>query len=580
MRLVQWRASRASFRAVLVVGLLLSAPVIGPAEQLPVRTYTTTDGLPRDFVGRIVRDSHGFLWFCTGDGLSRFNGYEFTTYGVEHGLSDPRVNDLLETRSGVYWVATQDGVFRFNPFPSLNEQPQIGKLFTAYSVGNESISNRVDALFEDHSGQIWAGTDAGVYRLEEINGHAEFQRVALRDGVVVAFAEDREGSLWMSTHEGLMRRLPDGRMIRYAIQPSALGDLVTSLLYDTDGRLWVGTRGGAGLIVLQPQSSASVTAGSETVPLKLAQCARAPHSLDQRVRLPDAPGEVCQFTTADGLAGMIVTGISQSSDGRIWIGTYGGLTEFIDGGFHSYTKALGLSNPSVWTPIEDRDGNLWLASRAGATKITWSGLTSFGKADGLGTLRTTSIFENRSRQICSITSDNDYFINCFDGGRFNAIKPQVPREIKGFGWGSNQVAFQDHTGEWWVPTSSGLCRFPRVATIGQLAHTRPKAVYTHRRGELPGDDVFRLFEDSRGDVWISIASKVSKAVVRWERATESFHVYSEAEGASERRDLDRRHSHIVIRRNDSVELTAHRTHENRVGRERTSDACLACRGRE
>jgi signal transduction histidine kinase len=39
-----------------------------------------------------------------------------------------------------------------------------------------------------------------------------------------------------------------------------------------------------------------------------------------------------------------------------------------------------------------------------------------------------------------------------------------------------------------------------------------------------------LFEDSRGDVWISIASKVSKAVVRWERATESFHVYSEAEG--------------------------------------------------
>src|ERR1700682_1796708 len=106
MRAVECRESKVFCRALFLLGLLLSWPAIGPAEQLPVRTYTTADGLPRDLVLRIVRDSHGFLWFCTGDGLSRFNGYEFTNYGVEHGLSNPRVNDLIETRSGVYWVAT------------------------------------------------------------------------------------------------------------------------------------------------------------------------------------------------------------------------------------------------------------------------------------------------------------------------------------------------------------------------------------------------------------------------------------------------------------------------------------------
>src|ERR1700687_4174162 len=83
----------------LALALPLGAPSVS-AEQLPVRTYTTADGLPRDLILRIVRDSHGFLWFCTGDGLSRFNGYEFTNYGVEHGLSNPRVNDLIETRRG------------------------------------------------------------------------------------------------------------------------------------------------------------------------------------------------------------------------------------------------------------------------------------------------------------------------------------------------------------------------------------------------------------------------------------------------------------------------------------------------
>src|SRR5436305_3683192 len=109
----------------LAIALLLNASSVS-AQQLPVRTYTTADGLPRDFVLRIVRDSRGFLWLCTADGLSRFNGYEFTNYGVEQGLPNPTINDLLETRRGVYWVATNGGgVARFNPSQSRNETAQL-----------------------------------------------------------------------------------------------------------------------------------------------------------------------------------------------------------------------------------------------------------------------------------------------------------------------------------------------------------------------------------------------------------------------------------------------------------------------
>ena len=536
MRNLQWRKSRAALRSVLSLSLLLLLPAIVSGQQLPVRTYTTADGLPRDLVQRIVPDSHGFLWFCTADGLSRFNGYEFTTYGVEHGLPHPSVTDLLETRRGIYWVATNGGgACRFNPAePHRASKSGRGagdiSHLTVYPMGEEPMSNRVETLYEDHKGQIWAGTDAGLFCLDETTSPATFRRVALHDQMVVAIAEDGEGSLWMSTTNGLVRWLPDGRMVRYAIQPSLLGDLVTELLCDTEGRLWVGHRGGAGLIVLKPQPAASIPAGDDLHSLRLARCNKLAYSAGQRIRLPAAPGDVCQFTTADGLAGIIVQGISQSPDGRIWIATSGGLTEFVDGRFRSYTTALGLSTPGVWRPVEDRDGNLWLGSLAGATKITWSGFTTFGKADGLRNLRISSILENLRGELCSISAENDFFVSQFEGRRFKAVKPQFPREIKGFGWGSNQVTFQDHTGEWWVPTGFGLCRFPRVASVEQLGNTRPKAVYTHQRGELPGNDIFRLFEDHRGDIWISIAGGVRHSVVRWERASESFHLYSEADG--------------------------------------------------
>ena len=85
------------------------------AEQLPIRSYTTADGLPNNRINRIVADSHGFIWFCTGEGLARFDGYGFTTYGVQDGLPHRSVFDLLETREGDYWVATGRGIARFRP---------------------------------------------------------------------------------------------------------------------------------------------------------------------------------------------------------------------------------------------------------------------------------------------------------------------------------------------------------------------------------------------------------------------------------------------------------------------------------
>src|SRR6185503_5389913 len=98
-----------------VAGVLFAPSADVHAEHLPIKTYTTADGLAHNVVNRVVRDSRGFLWFCTREGLSRFDGYSFTNYGIEEGLPSAIVNDLLETREGVYWVATGGGLCRFNP---------------------------------------------------------------------------------------------------------------------------------------------------------------------------------------------------------------------------------------------------------------------------------------------------------------------------------------------------------------------------------------------------------------------------------------------------------------------------------
>src|SRR5947209_8919876 len=63
---------------------------VAHAERLPVRSYTSADGLGSNFINFLMRDSHGFLWFCTRDGLSRFDGSRFVTYRV----GDKRLHHL------------------------------------------------------------------------------------------------------------------------------------------------------------------------------------------------------------------------------------------------------------------------------------------------------------------------------------------------------------------------------------------------------------------------------------------------------------------------------------------------------
>ena len=165
-----WALSR-----IVPVGLaaLAMLPSLVRGERLAVKVYTMADGLPRNAVGRMKRDSHGFLWFCTAEGLSRFDGYTFTNYGVEQGLPTGLVTDFLESRSGEYWVATGDGLCRFNPRASASsregrrqEKRQVSRrpMFEVFRPGSDENARVITAIVEDRDSSIWLGTQDGLYR--------------------------------------------------------------------------------------------------------------------------------------------------------------------------------------------------------------------------------------------------------------------------------------------------------------------------------------------------------------------------------------------------------------------------------
>ena len=67
-------------RALGTLGFVVMLHGVVRAAHVPSRVYTTTDGLAHNVVNRIVGDSRGYFWFCTREGLSRFDGSTFVTY--------------------------------------------------------------------------------------------------------------------------------------------------------------------------------------------------------------------------------------------------------------------------------------------------------------------------------------------------------------------------------------------------------------------------------------------------------------------------------------------------------------------
>lgn len=71
--------------------------------------YTTDDKLPGNMVYDIYRDTEGFLWFGTDNGVARYNGIEFEAYSTADGLPDNDIFYFKEDYHKRMWVSTYNG---------------------------------------------------------------------------------------------------------------------------------------------------------------------------------------------------------------------------------------------------------------------------------------------------------------------------------------------------------------------------------------------------------------------------------------------------------------------------------------
>jgi ligand-binding sensor domain-containing protein len=341
--------------------------------------YTDKEGAPKGMPLLPAREDHeGGIWFLTGafgresSGLARFYDGRFTLIGAEHGLPRAVYSTVLEDREGAIWAATSKGLLRLKK-----------QFITAYSTDNGLAHNEVYPLLRTRNGDILIGSIRGLSRYRA----GKFEPQVLIDPIhtVQALWEDRAGRLWIGWYGGLALS-EKGKLKRLDKQTGTV--LVNAIREDGSGAVWVATDNG--LLKFNGEQLIARYTTNEGLPDNAVKVIHETVNGPRKGALwLGTYGGLAQFkdggfinhTTAQGLAGNRVRSIYEDAEGTLWIGTYDeGLSRFRDGKFFNFRVEQGLPNNGVFQILEDGRGYFWISCNKGIYRVSRRELNEFAES--------------------------------------------------------------------------------------------------------------------------------------------------------------------------------------------------------
>ena len=232
-----------------VIGMLFVfhslAGMDGSKHYFYMSDVSSINGLSHSHVKTIFKDSRGFLWFGTFDGLNRFDGYSCKRYLYDKSGSSQYQNkivySILEDGEGFLWIAASGTeVLRFDP---------VNESFTALPIplddlGASALSFHVYDLVRDEQGTLWFATSRGLFFLEPDSHRIQVftQNVIPESAEIETFSFDSGGRLWIGTKgQGLYMKDGDDLM---RILPDKITSFITDIYIDPHDNLWIATAGG------------------------------------------------------------------------------------------------------------------------------------------------------------------------------------------------------------------------------------------------------------------------------------------------------------------------------------------------
>lgn len=472
-----------------------------------------------------------------------FNGSQQIYFDkIQAGLSHQTVFTILQDKTGFLWFGTKDGLNRYD-----------GVNFKTYYRSNYSkLGNScITCLTEDINGEIWCGTDCGIFvynPIKDIFRHIPININGKRipDKTVQIIKEDRK-------HGVIYIAMDNFGLLRYSLKDGSLREMninaVSSLLIDHDGSLYLGLYNNGIWYWNRKSNRLSRFSNSQNNPhiqnVTYNNIFKGPNgeilATSQYIGLQEInrDGTIQNLLERDTFGRkLFIRAVLFNTPTELWLGTeqgiiiYNPMTHAISQYKANYYDKYALSDNAIYSLCKGRDGNIWIGSYFGGVNEVSFTSSFFGKIYpgrlnyGMSGKRIRAMCSNAHGKIWIATEDHGLYLynpitmsaqHITASDRFTNIQDirQIGEElwVCTFGNGlkilnsNGQIVkeyhisddfvfsiYPTHKGEIYVGTWSGLFKFNKK---------------NNRFDRIPrfnSEFIYQIFEDDSSNLWLATYS--------------------------------------------------------------------------
>jgi len=512
---------------MIVAGQVVSRPV---EKALPVSyvrdVWRVSDGLPEDTVQALAEGPDGRLWIGSTGGLATLDGARVRVVGL--GLAQQvganSVFSLAFSRDGSVWAGTEGGGL-------LHIRGGAARVLFTESGLTDGF---VRSLLEDSRGQLWVGTDDGLFRLsgadqlQRVDGTAKIPALAVH-----SILEDRDGRLWVGGSK-LIAIARDGTSETFALPGAYSANRVKKIVQASDGTIWVGTVGGLARLV---QGRFKGVAGIHATVRSLLQTHDGTLWIGT---IGDGlwmlrRGQLLKVSDAGLLPSSTILSLFEDSYDQVWIGTQVGLVRLsqtpvsmvslpdprdsdfetisgddrgtiyvaaqklftIEGGAARRAQ-LGPPDTTVRNVFTAQDRALWVGTDgSGVFRLRDGQTMHFSAPQQLTNNFIRGFLESRRHELWIATDEGVSVVTAHGEQKFT--------EASGLAYFSTRCLLEDRSGVIWIGTDRGLSAV-KDSVFQQNGATRA----------LAREKVWSVLEDRRGALWFGTRDH---GLFRWENGS-------------------------------------------------------------
>ncbi|HKB45271.1 MAG TPA: two-component regulator propeller domain-containing protein, partial [Chitinophagaceae bacterium] len=173
-------------------------------KELRMEHLTTEQGLASNSINVILQDSKGFMWFVTGNGLNRYDGYNFRFYGYNakdsNSITSGWFDGIIDYKNAMIWLSNTSFRRLYSFLPATEK-------FKLYEYPPNSVKSSANSEYQgiasDSTGIFWMATTTGLnsYNLKTKKNHLYTHRTDDKTTIISnnisQIEKDDMGKLWL-----------------------------------------------------------------------------------------------------------------------------------------------------------------------------------------------------------------------------------------------------------------------------------------------------------------------------------------------------------------------------------------------